>query len=521
MRSRRTTRLGSYIALFLMASVTLGSLGLLGDSTASAEDIQLEVRVTIERVTSINDMEGPIGGDEDFYATVYIDNVDLGSSDTIDDDPDITPNWQFTHAVDLSAGSVPVLIQIWEDDDGIFRGGDDHADIDPGPGRDVDITVSLAPCGVTGEHTGDCGTTFISQGTGDDETRVHFRVEVVEPAYAPGLRVQCLHDAIWPQPGDTVEIEARATDGTANARIADSIEIWVDETPDVNDVSDPAAAGYDRGLYKHTTGPLSSSFAYGCRVEDDGLVAWSGWRRVSVGIPDDIDALPPHYSGSVPVFLTGPRSSRVDVIFIADTEDFGSAENASFQLGVRNSINTFFRHDVFLRHQNLFNFWIALDTGNADDGTDGDCDHSAVRPSWMDAGAVLHSALTRDLGNCAKRDKHLFSATVLDITSMLHEAGHVPFGLADEYAPNGGYWETDNVPNVYERLIDCIADAPNLGRTGADCRSFDDDSWWIFKDTWHVSDPATNDMMVSKGIPQGSDIRRIEWFFNECRSGRC
>ena len=70
---------------------------------------------------------------------------------------------------------------------------------------------------------------------------------------------------------------------------------------------------------------------------------------------------------------------------------------------------------------------------------------------------------------------------------MVHETGHSPFGLLDEYCCDGGYWQADDLPNVYGSLAECIADIPSLRdfdatRSPADCREIRNGTtntgWW-------------------------------------------
>jgi hypothetical protein len=105
---------------------------------------------------------------------------DTFDTDTVDDQNDITPNWQFSERVDLAVGSIPVEIKIW-DEDGGTRGDDDHVDINPNPGRNLNLTVNLNPCSISGDVNGSCGARLISSGTEDDKAEIWFRIEVDAP----------------------------------------------------------------------------------------------------------------------------------------------------------------------------------------------------------------------------------------------------------------------------------------------------------------------------------------------------
>jgi hypothetical protein len=76
------------------------------------------------------------------------------------------------------------------------------------------------------------------------------------------------------------------------------------------------------------------------------------------------------------------------------------------------------------------------------------------------------------------------------------------------------------LPNVYTSLENCQADAPDLGRTDADCREFTETES-RGGDTFAISDPGTNDLMAANGEPQGADVRRIQWMYDLCDEGDC
>ena len=170
-------------------------LGLFGATVpVAAAQATVTVRVTIDRVSAVDCFEGTLLGGclgaADFYGVVSIDGVELPPSSAIDDennaDPD--PDWVFERQVDVGRGTIPVSIGIYEEDGG-FRLGDDHADIDPTNGGDtsnLDLSVRLAPlCRVSGDATlttEQCGTVVNSTGTADNEkARVFYKIEVIDP----------------------------------------------------------------------------------------------------------------------------------------------------------------------------------------------------------------------------------------------------------------------------------------------------------------------------------------------------
>lgn len=507
------------MALFLVVPLT----AVVGVRPVAALDVT--VKVTIERIRALDNFGTDVfPEDADFYAVVNIDGVEFDnkntpSQDANEDDNDISPNWEFSRAIDVSRGTIPVTIDIF-DEDGFLRGDDDHADLDANSGRGLELSIPLVPCSVTGDVAGTCGTSLVSGGTSDDSAELTFRIDVVEPASSPGLRVRCIHGPIWPQPGESVTITLESLDGTYAPRLADTVEIWF------NDTTTPAATLNGATSLSYTSGPVSGTqLSYACRIRDDGgsLVAFTGWRTVGIG---------PQTGSAAPVLITGPTASRIDIVFIGDEDDYSSSSDPDLLVDVRSVIlNAYYAknpnnpgasfaasaYDVFLANHDKFNFWIAAELGDAEDAGSG-CDHEAPNVSFADSGALLHQDNFRD---CAPGGQRLFSSEPVSLGTVLHETGHRPFGLADEYCCDGGYFQTDANPNLYEEPEDCSSDAPALGRTGADCREFEETIDWWFDPDWSVSEPSSNDLMNDRGAPQAADLRRINAILVSCQSAGC
>jgi len=282
-----------------------------------------------------------------------------------------------------------------------------------------------------------------------------------------------------------------------------------------------------------TQGPFAagSTIAYGCRVRYAGREVWTGWRLVQIDMPTSGNR-------AIPIIYTGPRSSSIDILFVPDRDNYSGGTDPQFRSDVKSVIkNGYYAEDIFLIHQDKLNFWIALDTGDAEPG----CDHE-LPDNWddeyafVDAGALLHTDNFRD---CAPGGERIFSSEPYNPRTVLHETGHRPFGLADEYCCDGGYFQAAPYPNVYDEPADCqnpdeISDLGNwdtkLGqppRTASDCQEFEEDLFWFFDRDWSVSDSnpfsvSDNDLMNNNGNPQGADVRRIDWLFNDvCRRAGC
>lgn len=486
----------SFLTVFLLATALPWD--------AFAQNVSVRVKITASDWSDCDD--GPFGGPPEIYFVVSIDGVEHSSRNNAiytNISPFVTDD-EFSQVVDFSLGVVPIVIEQWDSDGGLTF-GDDQCDISSS-GDAIEFDLDLATCMLSGEFTGACQTTFTSLNFFD------FEVSVEAPPSSPDLNVLCMHSPIWPQPGQAVTITARSLDGALAARSADTIEIWVNNQSAPVQTATGTISTFNAGSF---TGP---TFTYGCRVVDDGLQAWTSWRTVAVGT----SSLTESYGGRVPILYTGTRSSRLDFVFYADEDSYTSSTDPAFLANVSNAIqNSYFTEDVFLANQDILNFWLALDTGSADAG----CEIDAPQKEWEDTGIVFHTDNFRD---CAKDGK--FSVEPTSLRVILHETGHRPFGLADEYCCDGGYFQNEPFPDLYilpftsappESLLGCTNDAVSVGRTAADCRNFEEEVPWWFNNTWYTSDPPTNDLMVDNASRQILDTRRINWLFGVCRGAGC
>lgn len=510
----------------------IAQLMVLTAQPAAAESF-VTVRVVIERIEERGCTDTTDGSD--FYGRITINGAVANFGEIADDDQ-ISPNWTAEQLVDVdTTSSVPVRVEI-ADSDGFLNFGDDECDLTANAGDDLDLTVGLIPCTVTGDVSGACSTQLTTEGGGSDSVFVRFRVEVDEPSSAGGLTVRCTHAPLWPQPGDDVTITIESLDADVQvgdtvldmstppgpplvdrSRIADEVEIWVE------DQSGPDLSETGRTMASFVVNDVAAGdLVYSCRAIDDGTAVFTGWRRTRVGAPD---------GAPIPVLFAGDRASRVDVVFVADTDSYTGPGDAGFQTDVGNLIRgAYFGQDYFLANQQSFNFWLADQVGDADRvPAPTAADPSATRCvlarpgnwneeyGWADTGAIIHADAFRD---CAGGG--LFSTEPTSLGTALHETGHSPFGLADEYCCDGGYFENPPNPNLFDTSAECQTDAPALRRTGAsDCRTITDTRSTPAK-SWFLSEPTPNDLMNDdRRPPQAADVRRMDWFIENCRLGGC
>ncbi len=477
---------------------------------SSAQNNQTRtVTVAIERVEQLECVDDGVFGcfsPADFYAKVRINGSAPVETAVELNDNVIAPNWVITEDVSGN-GTIPIKIELW-DSDGFLAGDDDPVDIDNGTGRVLDLDLNLATCRISRDANGNCGQQIRRRGFSDDRAEIRFRITAEEPVAAQDLMVRCLHSRIWPQPGQNVAITAEALTGSGTAlsrESVDRIEIWV------NNGSTPARVRTNRSSTTHNLTATGSELSYGCRIVDNGQAVFSGWRSVMVGQPGG--------NQPVPVLLAaGSVDQAIDLVFYADDKDYSSASSATFISDVRTAIRNYYVEEMYLRNQQRVNFWVAQRQAtvpripNFFDLNPGQCIQFSKKEPFADANVILHRERFRD---CAPGGS--FTSEASNGRVLRHETGHSPFGLADEYCCDGGYFQSNPFPNVYRNESQCREDAPNYGKSSDDCRLIDGA---FPRGNWFVAD-ARNNLMNGGTLIEGATKRRMEFVFNECEAGRC
>ncbi|GIJ60360.1 hypothetical protein [Virgisporangium aurantiacum] len=524
---------------------------------APAQALPLTVAVTITRVGECCP-GGPIDltSDADFYGRTTIGTTSTSFGE-ITDRSLITPNWRATASTEHTAATVSVKIEIFDEDDGL-NFDDNRIDLTSNDSdRDVNITVDLHPvdrdCTFSGDVSGSCNQVVQTNGNADDGdvAGIEFKVEVTEPAQAPGRHVRCGHAPLWPQAGQQVRITAESfgdqPDGQAlPTLLADRVEVWY-STDGGATRQIVGSSGRQTTFNTTRIAPGNgATISYGCRVVDAGVPVYSGWRTVQVGNPPQGQA--------VPVLLNSDREHALDIVLFPATVrapqnpanpgggllNFpvyaAGAADANFQTHAAAAIAELYREQIVLDNQRAINVWLARDgasTGGIRD-LDGNgaletCQHTLPDNTGRDYGfgnvkAILHPMTPfpgdiNTLRECAVGG--VFSAEAGEPDAFIHETGHAGWGLADEYPFGVDYFQPNPYPNIYLSLDACTADVGNLNGVAADCRGMDtardadtDPDIWI-------SDPATNDLMADNQFARRADRRRMKYVFELCDQAKC
>ena len=484
-----------------------------------------EIEVVVERLTTLDcldDFFGACVSAADYYARVGIDGLEQsnkGQAEAVkfSNHDDAATYWRVSRWVNLNQPSIPIDIRIMDDD----WFSDDTVDVQPGGGRVLNLSLNLAACTLSGDATGRCGDIVDVASrmdlSGDQAGRARLQVRV-NLYRQPRLYVRCLHSPIWPQTGDAVTFNVEALDANMRPVIADSIALRQPAESDPGSLSCENASSCELILNANSEG----RFSYSCTAEVNGIISTTGNRISTIGTPAGTGraiAVLEHQNDTI---------RAMDMIFIADVDSYPNPNVMSFRNSIHSVIrDAYLSDELFLRNQNRFNYWIALDQGNAHGYTEGEPCHTAPANwatdySFSDSGILLH---TDNLRDCAQGG--IFSSEPNNIATIRHETGHSPFGLADEYCCDGGYFQQAINPNMYGPEIP--GTDTSLNTCQADSLAGLRDSCIGFTSTRGSSEdqffrldhaPASravsieNDLMIDNMVPRAADDRRIQAVIN-------
>lgn len=480
-----------------------------------------EVEVVVERLTTLECVDDVLwwcASSADYYGRIAIDgfqqdNETRSESTQFSNQDDDAAYWRFTRWVNLNRASIPIDVRIMDSDG--FLNPDDTVDVQPGGGRVLELDLDPSACTISGEASGICGdilnvgSRIDVSGNQSDRARMQMRVRVHN---TPRLYIRCIHDPIWPQTGDTVKFTAETLDANMRPIVSDRIELRQPASGSGNVQSCTNASTCVINL--NATG--NGTFDYSCVADERGVAATTNTRSSIIG--------PPVAGRAVPVLQHRPSANAIDLVFIPDSDNYTGADDAGFRNDVHDVIRAAFLSDeLFLRNQDRFNYWVARDMGDADGFTAGMPCHTppanwATDYTFSDSGVLLH---TDNLRDCASGG--IFSSEPGSTNTVRHETGHSPFGLADEYCCDGGYFQTATFPNLFgpdapgstAGLTACQAD-PLQGLRDS-CLSFvstrvANGSQFFRLDHAPAPDAedVENDRMVDNKVPRAADERRIQ-----------
>ena len=182
----------------------------------------------------------------------------------------------------------------------------------------------------------------------------------------------------------------------------------------------------------------------------------------------------PVTDAAIPVYAVGEVEKVLNVVFIPD-EDMADDLTLFYDNVGKNIHDSFHEEEYVRRFRRSYNFYVnpvTAKAGNANDSTPHVYPSNDRNLDFAQGRIILHAADYRDFSNGRYVGTEYYNRG-----TILHETGHLLYGLADEYG-GGSHWQAEELPNNWRTLAGAQTDAPSRGKTAADAKEMDDDGWW-------------------------------------------
>lgn len=286
-----------------------------------------------------------------------------------------------------------------------------------------------------------------------------------------------LHDPIYPTGSETVTY----TLDKASAGSINSASLYV-QVSTINSSGTVTSPGSETLLQTWTSPPGNLAFTTTSGYGNNRLVAYR-WEVIS---PEQSKTYKvtfatrpyPVANMAAPVYCQGDPDDVSDLVFIPDT-DITNMNN--FYANCRGAIlESFFDEPKTRFWRRQFNFYINPLRGTATDYDRRTIDGPHQVPSnnanlsFAEGRVLMHQNNLRDYSSGG-----LFSTEMQNRGTILHEAGHALFDLADEYN-SGVHWQEDDLPNNWSSLAGAQAAASGYGscKTAADAVQMGTTGWY-------------------------------------------
>jgi len=288
-----------------------------------------------------------------------------------------------------------------------------------------------------------------------------------------------MHDPIYPESGEAVaySIDAESNQGVTDVKLYERVSIvnWTGAVINGTEVL--------LGQWTPSGSPSSATCAY-TKIGGYSANRLIRYRFVVTDGGGDARSHDVTYAvrpypvpnQPAPIYVQGDIDSVSDVVFIPDT-DITSMD--SFRDHCRLMIlDAMFADPAVAFWGRQFNFYINPHTGTATDydkiSTDGthQLPSNWANLSFAEMKVLLHQNSLRDYAMGT-----LCSTELPNRGTMMHEAGHALFKMADEY-PGGAHWQASTLPNNWSTLAGAQADAPSRGKTAADAQQMGTTGWY-------------------------------------------
>lgn len=200
----------------------------------------------------------------------------------------------------------------------------------------------------------------------------------------------------------------------------------------------------------------------------------------------------------IPIRATGRPAGRFDIVVIGDTD-----LTSPIRGQLSSVLTAHFARGNLKTNRRLYNYYYSPFKGNFEPS----CrftkpDNYNELLTIANAVVYLHRQTQRD---CAKGKS--MSCEITGGRTLLHEYGHMLFGLSDEYAPDSNAEERDCFSNVWDSKAACEADSITQGLTCDRQRKTGGYFWRV--------DPE--DVMAGGQTFGRACLRRVNWHYTSCR----
>lgn len=184
----------------------------------------------------------------------------------------------------------------------------------------------------------------------------------------------------------------------------------------------------------------------------------------------------PVTDAAIPVYAVGEVEKVLNVVFIPD-EDMADDLDLFYNNVGENIHNSFHEEEFVRRFRRSYNFYVNPHTAIAGDyNIEPFVNH--IPPSndrnldFAQGRIILHAANYRDFSNGRYVGTEYYNRG-----TILHETGHLLYGLADEYG-GGSHRQAEELPNNWRTLAGAQTDAPSRGKTASDAVEMGTDNWY-------------------------------------------
>ncbi len=184
----------------------------------------------------------------------------------------------------------------------------------------------------------------------------------------------------------------------------------------------------------------------------------------------------PVANAAAPVYVVGDVDRVMNCVFVPDA-DMASTLSLFYTSVARDIDSSFHQEDWVRRFRYSYNFFVNPFTGTAGDydlGTPHIYPSNNSNLSFAQARIILHAATRRDFS-----DGVYVGTEYYNRGTILHETGHLLYGMADEYA-GGSHWQNATNPNNWTSLAGAQGAAPGVGggKKSADAVQMGTDPFW-------------------------------------------